>query len=178
MPSALVLCALYPRSFLLRRLLLYHLSYFQIRFHTTLTNKQNLSSTLTIRNKTHLLLSTLSTLSTANPPTSTSSASLQLPPDLHAVIELVTAQLADHIPDPGDREMIAGDVDYFVQNLDLVCEALGGMLEGVAERLCKVVDPICKCLTLSTSSLLLYPEFLMHAPSISQSQTSSHRQHN
>jgi hypothetical protein len=53
--------------------------------------------------------------------------------------------LSGHVTDPEDRELLAGDVDTFIANLDVVCEALGSVLEGIAERLCQIVDPLGKC---------------------------------
>ncbi|PVI07146.1 hypothetical protein DM02DRAFT_714639 [Periconia macrospinosa] len=81
--------------------------------------------------ETQTLISTLTTLS---------QKSATLPPELHSVIELITAQLKDQIP-PKDQEIIAADKETFLSNIDIISENMSVQLSVVAGLLCTIADP-------------------------------------
>ncbi|KAH8717122.1 hypothetical protein GQ44DRAFT_751892 [Phaeosphaeriaceae sp. PMI808] len=68
------------------------------------------------------------------------SRALDLPPELHAVIEIVIAQLNGHVPE-SDRDILISDVDYFLENITTISDTLSSQLSVVAEYLCKIADP-------------------------------------
>jgi hypothetical protein len=53
----------------------------------------------------------------------------------------VTAQLKGHVPD-SDREILSGDIDLFLSNIESVSDALSAQLSVVADYLCKIADPM------------------------------------
>lgn len=53
----------------------------------------------------------------------------------------MTAQIDGHVPD-SDREILVGDVDFFLEHIATVSHALSTQLCVVAEHLCKIADPI------------------------------------
>lgn len=53
----------------------------------------------------------------------------------------MAAQLSGHIPD-SDREILTGDVDYFLENITHVSDALSTQLSAIADYLCKIADPL------------------------------------
>jgi hypothetical protein len=59
---------------------------------------------------------------------------------LHSVIEIVTAQLKGHVPD-SDREILSGDVDFFLENISTISDALSTQLSVITDYLCKIADP-------------------------------------
>jgi hypothetical protein len=68
------------------------------------------------------------------------SRAADLPPELHSVIEIVTAQLNGHVPD-SDREILSSDIDFFLDNISTISDALSTQLSVIVEYLCKVADP-------------------------------------
>jgi hypothetical protein len=68
------------------------------------------------------------------------SRSADLPPELHAVIEIVIAQLNGYVPDT-DREILSGDIDIFLSNITTISDALSTQLVVIVEYLCKIADP-------------------------------------
>jgi len=97
---------------------------------------QNLVIARTNIYTSQILLNTLSEL----PPRSTPES---LPPELHSVIELVTAQLSGHIA-AEDREILSGDVTFFIDNISTICEAISTQLSTVTGLLCTICDPNCE----------------------------------
>lgn len=95
-------------------------------------NVQNLKHARTTLYTSQILLQTLSSLP---------QKSSTLPDELHAVIELVTAQLSGHIPTP-DREILAGDIDFFLDNISTISEAISAQLTTVVDLLCRVANPM------------------------------------
>ncbi|KAF2730488.1 hypothetical protein EJ04DRAFT_45307 [Polyplosphaeria fusca] len=65
----------------------------------------------------------------------------ELPPELHSVIEIVTAQLSGHISE-ADRKVLSGDTGSFLDNVDIIASAISTQLMTVASLLCRVADPI------------------------------------
>jgi hypothetical protein len=68
------------------------------------------------------------------------SRAADLPPELHSVIEIVTAQLNGHIPD-SDRSILSSDVDFFLSNISTISSALSSQLLAIVSHLCKIADP-------------------------------------
>jgi hypothetical protein len=68
------------------------------------------------------------------------SRAADLPPELHTVIEIVTAQLNGHVPD-SDRSILSSDVDFFLSNIGIISSALSGQLLAIVSHLCKIADP-------------------------------------
>lgn len=68
------------------------------------------------------------------------SRAIDLPPELHSVIEIVTAQLNGHIQD-ADGEIISADVEFFVDNISAISDAISTQLGIVVDYLCKLADP-------------------------------------
>lgn len=92
---------------------------------------QSLTTARTNFISSQLLISSLSDLP---------SRATDLPPELHSVIEIMTAQLNDHVPD-SDREILSGDVDFFIDNINTVSDALSTQLIVIVDHLCKIADP-------------------------------------
>ncbi|KAH7399090.1 hypothetical protein DE146DRAFT_656511 [Phaeosphaeria sp. MPI-PUGE-AT-0046c] len=67
------------------------------------------------------------------------SRAVDLPPELHSVIELVTARLNGYIPE-ADQEILSPDVDFFVDNVSTISDALSAQLCIVVDYLCKITD--------------------------------------
>jgi hypothetical protein len=59
------------------------------------------------------------------------------------VIEIVSAQLSGHIP-ASDRDILSGDVAFFVENIDVIAQAISEQLDKVAGLLCRIAEPLCK----------------------------------
>lgn len=97
-----------------------------------LSNPQSLTTARTNHLSTQLLITALSDLP--------SKAAADLPSELHSVIEIVTAQLSGRIP-ASDREILTGDIDVFLQNINSIADALSTQLSVVAEYLCRIADP-------------------------------------
>jgi hypothetical protein len=53
----------------------------------------------------------------------------------------VTAQLSGHIP-ASDREILSGDLDVFLGNVNVISEAISSQLDTVGELLCRIADPV------------------------------------
>ncbi|KAF1917180.1 hypothetical protein BDU57DRAFT_557231 [Ampelomyces quisqualis] len=68
------------------------------------------------------------------------SRTTDLPPEIHSVIEIVSAQLSGHVPE-SDREILSGDVDFFIDNLTTVSDAISSQLCIMVKHLSKIVDP-------------------------------------
>ncbi|KAH7075351.1 hypothetical protein BKA63DRAFT_594751 [Paraphoma chrysanthemicola] len=68
------------------------------------------------------------------------SRATDLPPELPSVIETVTAQLNGHVPE-SDREILSGDVDFFLENITTISDALATHLSVVTDYLCTIADP-------------------------------------
>ncbi|KAF2036182.1 hypothetical protein EK21DRAFT_96153 [Setomelanomma holmii] len=64
----------------------------------------------------------------------------ELPPELHSVIEIVTAQLNGQVPD-SDREILSGDMDLFLDGINSIADSLSTELAIVAEHLCTIAHP-------------------------------------
>ncbi|KAF2107247.1 hypothetical protein BDV96DRAFT_302502 [Lophiotrema nucula] len=94
--------------------------------------RRNLNTARTSDTQIQILLSMLSDLP---------SKASELPPELHAVVEVVTAQLSGQIPD-SDRNILAGDVDSFLENISTISAEISYQLITIAEHLCKIADPI------------------------------------
>ncbi|KAF2829634.1 hypothetical protein CC86DRAFT_435483 [Ophiobolus disseminans] len=86
--------------------------------------------------RTTLISSQILTTSLSDLP----SQATDLPPELHSVIEIVIAQLKGDVPD-SDREILSGDVNYFIDNIGTISDALSTQLIVVVEYLCKIADP-------------------------------------
>ncbi|KAF2741763.1 hypothetical protein M011DRAFT_472826 [Sporormia fimetaria CBS 119925] len=95
--------------------------------------RRNLNTSLTHHHTTQILLSTLTDLP------SRSDASV-LPPELHSVIELTVAQLSGHLS-ASDRNILAGDNEVFLDNIDVIAQAVSEQLERVVTLLCTIADP-------------------------------------
>ena len=52
----------------------------------------------------------------------------------------MTAQLNGHIPD-SDREILSGDVDFFLENIETIASAMSAQLETILSHLCRIADP-------------------------------------
>ncbi|KAF2470626.1 uncharacterized protein BDR25DRAFT_286727 [Lindgomyces ingoldianus] len=94
--------------------------------------RRNLTTARTTLFQSQLLISTLSDL-----PSKSSSIS----PELHEVIELVTAQLSNQIP-ASDREVLSGDISFFLTNISVIATAVSQQLATVVSHLCKIADPL------------------------------------
>jgi len=92
---------------------------------------QSLTDARTNLISTEILLQSLSDLS---------SRSKDLPPELHAVVEITTAQLNGHIPDT-DREILSGDIDTFLANISTISDALSTQFVVLVTHLAKIADP-------------------------------------
>lgn len=68
------------------------------------------------------------------------SRAADLPPEFHSVVEIVTAQLNGHVPE-FDREILSSDIDFFLDNITAVSDALSIQLCVIVEYLCKIADP-------------------------------------
>ena len=68
------------------------------------------------------------------------SRAADLPPELHSIIEIVTAQLSGHIPD-SDRAILSNDIDDLFTNINTISDALSAQLSVTADYLCKIADP-------------------------------------
>ncbi|KAF2866073.1 hypothetical protein BDV95DRAFT_505585 [Massariosphaeria phaeospora] len=82
--------------------------------------------------KTKILLRTLSDLP---------SKAAFLPPELHSVIELMTAQLSGHILE-SDRDILSGDVELFLDNITTISDAISEQLITITQQLCKIAEPL------------------------------------
>ncbi|KAF2202068.1 hypothetical protein GQ43DRAFT_414419 [Delitschia confertaspora ATCC 74209] len=94
--------------------------------------RRNLHEKKVERAKEDLLLRTLSNLP---------SKAGDLPLELHQVIEIVTAQLSGAIPDQ-DRAILKGDVDFFLQHIEHICDALSDHLTVIASHICTIANPL------------------------------------
>jgi hypothetical protein len=85
------------------------------------------------------------------------SRSTDLPAELHAVIEIVTAQLNGHVPD-SDHEILSGDIGTFLTNIDTISDALSTQLVVLVNYLCKIANskspPAISDLSNNATSLL------------------------
>lgn len=96
-----------------------------------LTPQQNLTTLRTNLHTSRTLIQTLSDLP---------SKATSLPPELHSVIELATAQLSGYIP-PSDRAILAADIETFLSHLPTISAALSTQLTTIADLLCTICDP-------------------------------------
>lgn len=94
-----------------------------------------------------------------------------LSPDVHSAIEIVLAQFYGHVSN-ADRDVLSGDVDYFLSNISTISDALSNQVYVVAEYLCKIAHPksppgvsdLASCVTtLQNSALLDLPRDLSTA---------------
>ncbi|KAH7382174.1 hypothetical protein BKA66DRAFT_418271 [Pyrenochaeta sp. MPI-SDFR-AT-0127] len=69
------------------------------------------------------------------------SKAADLPPELHACIEIATAQLNGYVPET-EREILSGDIGFFLDNMSIVSDALSTQLSVVADYLCKIAEPL------------------------------------
>ena len=65
-----------------------------------------------------------------------------LPDELHACVDLVATLLSGQIPDPGDREILSGDVTIFLDNIDIIASAISTQLETITTHLCTIAAPL------------------------------------
>lgn len=88
-----------------------------------------------------------------------------LPPELHSVIEIVTAQLIGHTSIT-DQEILSNDIDFFVENISTVADVLSAQICIVVEYLCKIADPKSPpaISNLSTSAASLYQDATQSLP--------------
>lgn len=63
-----------------------------------------------------------------------------LPPELHSIIELVTAQLSGQVTD-ADRDILSGDTALFLTHIPTVSSAISAQLTTVTDLLCSISDP-------------------------------------
>jgi hypothetical protein len=92
---------------------------------------QTLTSALTTLHTTQILTTSLSTLP---------SKAAELPPDLHSVIETVTAQLNGQVP-ASDREILSSDIEFFHANIGPIASALSAQFVTIADYLCLIASP-------------------------------------
>jgi hypothetical protein len=137
-----------------------HLFSFVLQF--LLTQWQTLNTTRQTLLNSQILTTSLSDLP---------SKATDLPPELHSVIEIVTAQLHGHVPD-SDREILSGDIDVFISNIESIADALSVQLSVVAEYLCKIADPMdppaisdlnARAITLQQTAIQALPQELQDA---------------
>ncbi|KAH6841383.1 hypothetical protein AA0119_g9366 [Alternaria tenuissima] len=93
--------------------------------------RKTLTSALTTLHTTQILTTSLSTLP---------SKGIDLPLDLHAVIEIVTAQLNGQIS-ASDRDILSSDIGFFHSNIGLIASALSTQLVTIADYLCMIASP-------------------------------------
>jgi hypothetical protein len=97
-----------------------------------LTNQQTLTSTLTTLLTTQMLTTSLSTLP---------SKAQDLPPEFHAVTEIVTAQLNGQVPS-SHQEILSSDIDFFHSNITPIASALSNQFVTIADYLCRIAFPV------------------------------------
>ncbi|KAL5116244.1 hypothetical protein ACEQ8H_005909 [Pleosporales sp. CAS-2024a] len=68
------------------------------------------------------------------------SRSIDLPHELHSVIEIVLAQLNGHVS-VSDREVLTGDNVTFFDNISTISDALSTQLVVLVDCLCNIADP-------------------------------------
>lgn len=56
------------------------------------------------------------------------------------MIELITAKISGQVPN-SDREILSGDVAFFLQHAPTISSAISQQLTTVTELLCKIADP-------------------------------------
>lgn len=127
-----------------------------------LISPQTLTTALTTLHTTQILTTSLSTLP---------SKAADLPPDLHAVTETVTAQLNGQVP-LSDLETLSSDMEFFHSNIAPIASALSTQFTHIADYLCRIASPISPppisflhstTLTLQTSALDTLPSELQAA---------------
>ncbi|KAF2658443.1 hypothetical protein K491DRAFT_269548 [Lophiostoma macrostomum CBS 122681] len=96
--------------------------------------RRNLTASLTTLYQTEILLATLSTLPSK-------SHSSELPPDLHATIELTTALLRNQVAE-SDREILDPDISDFLSSMSTISTALSTQLTTTASHLCTISNPL------------------------------------
>lgn len=89
----------------------------------------------------------------------------ELPPELHSVVEIVTAQLNGHISD-ADRDILSNDIDFFIDNISTIADALSAQISIVVDYICKIADPKSPpaISNLSTSATSLYQDASQNLP--------------
>ncbi|KAI4944722.1 hypothetical protein J4E91_008409 [Alternaria rosae] len=124
--------------------------------------RRTLTTALTTLHTTQILTTSLSTLP---------SKAADLPPDLHAVTETVTAQLNGQVPS-SDLEILSGDIEFFHSNIAPIASALSTQFTNIADYLCRIASPISPppisslhstTVTLQTSALDTLPSELQAA---------------
>ncbi|KAL6710661.1 hypothetical protein ACN47E_007718 [Coniothyrium glycines] len=68
------------------------------------------------------------------------SKAMDLPRELHTIIETTTAQLQGHVPS-SDRAILANDIEAFLANLPAISTALSPHLTATASSLCNIANP-------------------------------------
>ncbi|KAI4694883.1 uncharacterized protein J4E84_001506 [Alternaria hordeiaustralica] len=124
--------------------------------------RKTLTSALTTLHTTQILTTSLSTLP---------SKATDLPPDLHAVTETVTAQLNGQVP-ASDLDVLSEDIEFFHSNIAPIASALSTQFTNIADYLCRIASPISPppisslhstSLALKTSALDTLPSELQAA---------------
>ncbi|KAF2263171.1 hypothetical protein CC78DRAFT_286780 [Lojkania enalia] len=94
--------------------------------------RRNLTTVRKSLTSTQILIDTLSDLPFK---------AAELPPELHSVIEILTAQLSGRVSDD-DREILSGDVEIFLDHISIISELISEQLATIASHLCRIVDPL------------------------------------
>ncbi|ORY18741.1 hypothetical protein BCR34DRAFT_621267 [Clohesyomyces aquaticus] len=94
--------------------------------------RRNLTTARSSLFQSEILISTLSTLP---------SQSSSLPSELHAVTELITAQLRNQIS-ASDRSILSGDASFFLSNISSFSDAISSQLELITSHLCTIASPL------------------------------------
>ncbi|EUC50406.1 hypothetical protein COCMIDRAFT_81854 [Bipolaris oryzae ATCC 44560] len=124
--------------------------------------RRALSAARTSLLTTQILIDTLSDLP---------SKAADLPPELHSLIDIATAQLRGQIPS-SDREILSTDLEAFMTNSDIISESLSTLLTKTTSYLCKIADPLnppspqdlsARANTLQTDATLTLPDELQTA---------------
>ncbi|OCL07932.1 hypothetical protein AOQ84DRAFT_408011 [Glonium stellatum] len=74
-----------------------------------------------------------------------------LPPELHEVIEIVCAQLHGQIP-PEDHEFLEDDIEYFLENITSISNAISTLLESTTLHITLIANPEAPTKNLSALS--------------------------
>lgn len=91
-----------------------------------------------------------------------------LPAELNAVVEVATAQLSGHVLEE-DREILSGDIEFFIKNMAAISEALSAQLVIIVDCLCQIAAPKSP---LATSELSTVASSIHQKVTVSQPQDS------
>ncbi|EFQ88376.1 hypothetical protein CFE70_003301 [Pyrenophora teres f. teres 0-1] len=127
---------------------------------------RTLSTTRTTLLTSQILITTLSDLGSK-----AGAGADDITPDLHAAIDIVTAQLNNQIP-PTDLEILSNDISTFSTNIVTIASAVSTQLGVILSYLCKIADPLSppaitdlptRCATLLQTSTQTLPQDLQDA---------------